>query len=81
MIAHQVVSGPGHQCNQLADEVEWREQHVGGAVPEGMFELILHLPVGTQGQAVEADGGPGHVAAQTLEFVTLVWLAGDGGVQ
>ena len=63
MVAHQVVPGSGHKCNQLADEVEGREHHVGGTIAEGMFELILHLSVGTEGQAVEADGGPGNIAA------------------
>ena len=52
-----------HECNQLADEVEGREHHVGSTIPEGMFELILHLCVGTGGQTVEADGGSANIAA------------------
>ena len=63
MVAHQVVPGSGHECNQLADEVEGREHHVGSTIPEGMFKLILHLSVGTGGQTVEADGGPANIAA------------------
>ena len=54
MVAHRVVPGSGHECNQLADEVEGREHHVGSTIPEGMFELILHLSVGTGGQTVAA---------------------------
>ena len=63
MVAHQMVPGSGHECNQLADEVEGREHHVGSTIPEGMFELILHLCVGPEGQTVAADGGPANIAA------------------
>lgn len=81
MVSNQVVPGLWYQCNQFANEIQRREQHVGGAIAVGMLQLILNLTVIAPGQAIETDGRPGDIPAQTFKAVALVWLAGNSRIE
>ena len=48
----EVDPGPGHQGDQPSDEVQWLENHVGGAVVVRCFQLIAYLSVVGHGQAL-----------------------------
>jgi hypothetical protein len=52
VITGEIGPGPGHQGDQPGDEVLWLENHVGGTVVVGCFELIAYLTVAGQGQAL-----------------------------
>jgi len=53
----------------------------GCAVRERPFELVDNEAVAVEAQALEGDGGAQEVAAYAFEFVALVVLTGDRGVQ
>ena len=78
MVASEVCPGSRHECCEAGDEVCGVEEDVGGAVAEGVFELIDDLAGGIDREAVEAEGRARDVPAQLLEPVTLMGLAGDG---
>ena len=48
---------------------------MGGTVAVGGFELVAHLPVGRQRQALLRDRWATDVAAQALEFIALMSFA------
>ena len=49
VIAGEVDSWLGYQGDQLGNEVQWFEYHMGGAVVVGCFELIAYSTVAGQG--------------------------------
>jgi len=50
---------------------------MGGAVAEGLFELVDDLPALVGGEALVGDRGSGDVPTEFFELVTLIGLA-DG---
>ena len=80
MITGEIDPGPGHQGDQPGDEVQWLENHLGGAVGVGCFELIAYLSVAGQGQALGGHGRSCNITAQTFQFVTLVGFGSHAGV-
>jgi len=66
MIAGQVGPGPWYQRWQARHEVFWAEQDVGGAIAEGMLELVASFPIDSGREPLEADGRPGFFSVKVL---------------
>ena len=77
-IAHEVSARPWHESGEPNDKVEGLEEDVGCTLVEGAFELVNDEAVAVDAQALERERGS---AAQALEFIGLVGLTDDGGVQ
>ena len=56
VIAQEVTSRAGDQGGESSNEVERFEEHVGGAVGVGAFELVDDKAVAVETQALEGDG-------------------------
>ena len=52
VVAGQVDVGPGHECGQLGQEIQWVEDDMGGAVPVGRFQSVSNISVRCQRQAL-----------------------------
>ena len=63
VIACQVGPGPRDQRGQARKEILRTEQDVGGAVAKGVLEFIADFPIDVGREPIQADGGPGDVAA------------------
>ena len=79
--AGEVQTRTRHQRGQSGNEVEWVEDDMGGAVAEGLFELVDDLATLIGGEALVGDGGSGDVTAELLELVALIGLTDGGRVE
>ena len=70
-----------NQGGEARDEVHCIEDHMGGAVPERLFESVDHLSHLVQREPLVGNGGSGDVTAQFLEPVALVGLAAGSGME
>ena len=54
---------------------------MGGAVTIRGLQLIAHLALRGQGQALLRNRGPGNVSAKTFQLVALIGAGGNAGVE
>ena len=81
VIAQQMHARARHQGGETRDKVQRLEQHVDGAVRERVFKFVDHQAIPVDTQALKRNGPSAHIAAKSLELLTLMAFAGDGGVQ
>jgi hypothetical protein len=80
MISDEMGARSRHQGGEASDEVDGFEQHVSGAIGEGVFEFVDHQPIAIDAQALFGDGRASHIPAHALEFAARTGFAADGGI-
>ena len=68
----------GHEDSKAFDQLERREEHVGGAITPAVSEAVDEMSVRSPGQAVGRERRSRGVANQPLEPRTVVGGNGDG---
>ena len=71
----EVESWARNQRGETSYEVQWIEEDMDGAVPEGLLELVDDLPAFVAREALISDRRPGNVTTEFFELVTLVGFA------
>ena len=75
VIAQQMHARARHQGGKAGDKVQRLKQHVGDAVRERVFEFVDHKAIPVDTQALKRNGPSAHVAAKSLELLTLMVFA------
>ena len=81
METYQIEPRPWHEGVQALHEFERGHDDVSGAVPVRTFELQYDIAGAVEFEPFVGDGGAYNVAAQLLEFVTLIHGAAHRGVE
>ena len=45
VVTDEIDAGFGNECDESGHQIQWFEEHVGGAVAVGRFELVSHEPL------------------------------------
>ena len=77
MVTGEIGPGSGYESRQLSQELHRLEDEVGGAVLEGVFQLVHHLSCLPGGQSVKGERRSGDVPAEPFQTIPLVGLAGN----
>ena len=75
----QVARRVAHK--DVRHQIEWLEDHVGGAVPIGRLQSVVNVALGRERKSLAADCGPRDVTAQPFEFGALIGGSDHAGVQ
>jgi len=81
VIARQIHPRFRHQRRQPRDEVQGLENDMGGAVTIRGLQLIAHLALRGQCQALLRNRGSGDITTQALQLVALIGPGGNASVQ
>ena len=81
MESYEVEPGPWYKRGQALHELQWRHNDVGGAILIRAFQLQYNVTGAVEFEPFIGDGGACNIAAQLLEFVTLIHGAAHRGVE